>query len=329
MEITDLAGLSEPLKKLIEVCSSGIGKWYEPLHIKRLTNAKAYEIEVISKALSENNVKSIIYDQGNISIENTKEIALMQSNNNCDELAEQQILNRISFQEAKKQNNINKTLSFAYDELSHENSVSDDKVDEDWITRFFNTIEDISNEHMQLLWAKILAGEIKKPKTYSLRTLELLKNLSFSEAEIFSKIGKFAVSVNNNTFIIGNEKTLNDKFKITFQDILLLSDLGLLHLNPLAFEFDHAKNESYALLKLSKDAIVIKHFHSTPAIKINIYAYTNIGKELLNLLEPSPNESYITYITSELKKFSPIQIFRVSKFDEANHTVNLEDLKEI
>lgn len=45
MEIKDLAGLSQPLTKLVEVISIGIGKLYEPAHIKRMANAKAYEIK--------------------------------------------------------------------------------------------------------------------------------------------------------------------------------------------------------------------------------------------------------------------------------------------
>ena len=41
MEVKDLAGLSQPLTKLVEVVSQGIGTLYEPIHIKRIAKARA------------------------------------------------------------------------------------------------------------------------------------------------------------------------------------------------------------------------------------------------------------------------------------------------
>ena len=84
-------------------------------------------------------------------------------------------------------------------ELENETKVSEEKVNEDWITRFFNTIEDINNEQLQQLWAKILAGEIKQPNSYSLRTLELIKNLTIKEEELFSKIGNLSIQNQSKT----------------------------------------------------------------------------------------------------------------------------------
>ena len=54
IEITDLLGLSEPLAKLLETVSCGIGKLYEPTHIKRIAKAKAEEIKIISDAVTDN-----------------------------------------------------------------------------------------------------------------------------------------------------------------------------------------------------------------------------------------------------------------------------------
>ena len=41
LEISDIFGLSEPLTKLVETVSCGVGKLYEPTHIRRLAKAKA------------------------------------------------------------------------------------------------------------------------------------------------------------------------------------------------------------------------------------------------------------------------------------------------
>ena len=75
--------------------------------------------------------------------------------------------------------NIDNVTQIAAEQLSQEDFVSEEPVEEDWTTRFFNIVEDISDEEMQRLWGKILAGEVKQPKSYSLRTLELLKKINF------------------------------------------------------------------------------------------------------------------------------------------------------
>lgn len=53
MEIKDLAGLSKPLKKLIEVVSAGVGGLSKPYLIRKNADAKAYEIKVIAQATKE------------------------------------------------------------------------------------------------------------------------------------------------------------------------------------------------------------------------------------------------------------------------------------
>jgi hypothetical protein len=50
MEIKDLTGLSEPLKKLIQVVSQGIGALSKPYLIRKTADVKAYEIKVITEA---------------------------------------------------------------------------------------------------------------------------------------------------------------------------------------------------------------------------------------------------------------------------------------
>ena len=53
LEIKDLAGLSQPITKLIEVVSSAIGTGYRPRAIRNEADAKAYEILALSRAEAE------------------------------------------------------------------------------------------------------------------------------------------------------------------------------------------------------------------------------------------------------------------------------------
>lgn len=323
MEIKDLAGLSQPLTKLIEVCSSGLGKVCEPYLIKKRAEAKAYELETINKSLSNNQsligLVNTTYDNGNIGI-----IA----NNDSLQLMQNEILEKQYYQEFKKQRNINNTIIFTMNELENETEVSDEKVDEDWISRFFNTIENINNEQMQHLWAKILAGEIKQPNTYSLRTLDLLKNLSFKEAELFSKIGELALKSQSNTFVL-SDKTLLEKCNISFTDLILLQDLDLIHSKELEFSFKEQEKDLLAYIIYGNELLRLKSNEATPKIPLQIYLFTTIGKELLELVNPSLNTDYLQELTKKIKVNENVKISSCQMIDRKKGLFNPLMLIEI
>ncbi len=97
------------------------------------------------------------------------------------------ITQRIQFQEEKRQSNIGQVLTKAALELEGK-EVADHEPDHDWTARFFNDVQDVSSEEMQQLWGKILAGEVERPGSTSLRTLSILKNLDQPTANTFQRL---------------------------------------------------------------------------------------------------------------------------------------------
>lgn len=64
------------------------------------------------------------------------------------------------------------------------------EVEEDWLNVFERYAEDASSERMQKLWGRVLAGEIRQPGKFSMRTLRFLSEFSQADAlnfEIFCK----------------------------------------------------------------------------------------------------------------------------------------------
>jgi hypothetical protein len=59
-------------------------------------------------------------------------------------------------------------------------------IDDDWLNVFERYAEDASSERMQKLWGRVLAGEIRTPGRYSLRTLRFLSEFSQADALSFS-----------------------------------------------------------------------------------------------------------------------------------------------
>ena len=50
----------------------------------------------------------------------------------------------------------------------------DRELDDDWLNVFERYAEDASTERMQRLWGRVLSGEVRKPGSYSMRTLRFL-----------------------------------------------------------------------------------------------------------------------------------------------------------
>ena len=101
---------------------------------------------------------------------------------------------RIRFQEEKQQRNIEAVVTKAALQLGNEEvQVQDHEPDHDWTSRFFNDIQDVSNEEAQLLYAKILAGEVERPGQTSIMTLSILRDLDQSTASLFKTFCSAAI----------------------------------------------------------------------------------------------------------------------------------------
>ena len=93
---------------------------------------------------------------------------------------------RIQFQEQKRQINIASVVRQAASQLG-DKEVANHEPDHDWTARFFNDVQDVSSGEMQSLWAKVLAGEVERAGSTSIRTLGILKNLDQATARLFRK----------------------------------------------------------------------------------------------------------------------------------------------
>lgn len=322
MALQDILGIGKvlPIDKLMDIVSSSVGrisksyfdkkdsdnKAYE---IKKIAEARAEEMKIMSKAIEDNYALTggIKYLDEKIAIESPKELAKsklknLDSINVPNPNLQERTDHRLDFQQNKKQLNIETVTAYAAEELKNEKEVTNEPVDEDWTTRFFNIAEDISNEEMQALWGRILAGEIKEPKSYSLRTLEFLKNLSKDEAECFMKFCEARVISGDKHFIYNqdNGKLLEDEFGITFSDRLLMTELGLIASeNNLELSFQPTSpNKVTIVMNYGNKGIVLYRGENVPKQPIKVLLFTKIGIELSRLVQQTPNSNYIEKICS-------------------------------
>ncbi len=103
-----------------------------------------------------------------------------------DKGLEERAMRRLQVTEARRQRNIEQVCEQAR-ALPPGGGIAADPVDEDWVASFLGHCSDVSNERMQTVWARILAGEVAKPGSFSLLTLSTIRLLSFKDAELFTR----------------------------------------------------------------------------------------------------------------------------------------------
>ena len=159
---------------------------------------------------------------------------------------------------------------------------------------------------MQGLWGRILAGEIKKPKSYSLRTLDILRNLSTEEAEVFIKFGSLAIRSGGAAFLLNfkNEKLLEEEYNLNFSERLLLEELGLLAANDLQFTFNKTDNNqaNKAVFIIGRTLVVHEKLKEKPEQQLQVLVFTKICQELLQLVNVSPKKEYLQLLATKLNR---------------------------
>lgn len=280
-----------PTSKLISTVSAGIGKLYEPTHIKRIAKAKAEEIKLISGAMEECSVIPTQYCDGSLSL-NTLE---------WDDFV-RRTQSRMAFQELQKQNNIECVVANAYNVLETAESCSEEPVEQGWISSFFDSISNVSDEDLQKLWGRILAGEIIQPKSYSLRTLETIKNLSREEAELFKRVAPLVTQLEGD-FFLTSEVGILKKYGVSYDDILSLDECGLLNSNGMvSVTCNFSDGESIVLSNQSKLLLIKRIQSAMETISLGVFGLTRAGKELYSIMDLQPNDSFLCDYADNIEK---------------------------
>lgn len=294
MEIKDLTGFSEPVTKLIELIDKAFFGMFKPIStvinantesykIKKLADAKKYQIKVLTESSND--------DQRELSV-TSDDFELKLKGNSIEAIAIESLISR----EIKKQINLNSIVSKAIEFIKENEKVTDKPVDSDWINKFINESKEISNEEMQNLWAKILSDEVSRPNSYSLRTLETLKNMNKYDAEVFTKFIKLSFDNIDGRYIL-SDRNLYTKYGLDFSDITLLEEIGLLTRNIVRYIVpgdNRIVSENGYLININNI--------SQTRMELNIYDTTTVGFELSRLIEKAHSDEYIKDFINSIKE---------------------------
>lgn len=284
MDLNKFEGKS--LEKLIETVSAGIGVKYGHKIGKKNLNLLEDRKDEIEKVKLDG-----IINQESLNIEIIDKIK-----------------HRIIHQEVNRQVNLDNIIEKSAEYLNE--NVSDEPVDEDWRAKYFSKAQDITSNEMQDIWAKILANEVSSPGAVSLRTLEIVSNLSKKEAEIFERIACLALD-KGNILKFDNENSF-DEFGISYNDLLILRAANLVFdSDTLNLTFTYIKEINGTVIQFGTKIVKVQKENVTK-FSFNQVSLTPSGTELMKTLNIKPNYAFFDKFIEEKTKqgytFSNLEI---------------------
>lgn len=275
IQIKDLAGLSKPLEKGLGIIQSAVGAVFRPLMIRATGNAQADALKVLLPRLRQAGLSPEIAE---LSLSERTEL-------------------RITLTETKRQENIEAICHATAEQLSSDEQTSAadvEPIDVDWIFQFIGRAQDVSNEHMQSVWSKVLSGEIRRPGSFSIRAMHTLSLMTIREAEAFRKLCTVAFHDGRDAgYILLRHDTYDVNNLVPWEDFLLLCSIGLLYEEfwPATYEVDIV--DGVGSLVIGGQNIIVRH---PEAKKFDIgtkLRMTPVGRELMKLVDGAPDDEYI------------------------------------
>lgn len=214
-----------------------------------------------------------------------------------------------------------------YSEIHHDNNNAN--YDFDWFVRFYEAVGNISDEVMQDLWAKLLAGEVAEPSSFSLKTIDVLRNLSKQDAELFSLICSHSVMTRGQNFL-PHYDTYLEKHNIYYTDIMKLNEQGLIF-NDGTIGFSMSTGQNPNVLFWNNDLVMTIESSDDKNIEIHIktYPFTKAGQELAVLVSKSVSEENFIELAKEIANKNQECILGVYKIVSLDEKSILHDGKNL
>ena len=329
-EIGDLAGHGKIVESVIGLLERVGLAFFKKGLAKRDTDARNYDKIEVAKtdieiyklrlnAIKEIHPEVVVSIDGTVDFENglesIKPIVQFQNNEKIKD---------VSLEERRELNAASVAVQAIAVLVNEQHDISDSKetVSDDWTARFIRITEDVSDADMQVLWARILAGEVKKPRSFSLRTLDVLKNMSKKEAEVFLKIAPYVLEWTDVKFVFCNLMPVI----FPHENFTTLIECGILQSHDLSYKLlsNRGTFSEYRKMNYQKEHVLhiedslIGDLHDLRIAKLTV-----AGKELINLLDVKPSLEYLKRISNAYGKDD--KCIRIYKKMDANRLVELQE----
>ncbi len=240
------------------------------------------------------------YRIDNLTVGKIEEISGIESHEDLNTL--QKAGNRFLIEQSTRQENLKNIV-----DISRIREIKNPKeVEKDWFLRWMEISQTVSvkRENVQNILAKILSGEVREAGSFSLRVLDVVKNLSKEELELFQNFCNMSFSIpliknTNFTYLIcepygtpGSNGLL--PVGLPYTNLAKLQDAGLIQndLNawvefdiPLIFKIPFTLGSKEFTLTQNNEISDLKY-------RVKVINFTSAGLELRTALSLETNEEY-------------------------------------
>jgi hypothetical protein len=228
----------------------------------------------------------------------------------------------------REQMNLDKISEFAAQQIQHDNespaSQQNDNaavspILEDWLNNFEQEARQVNSEAMQILFGRILAGEIQRPSSFSIKTVKILRELDVRTANLFCQFCSLCISITfhdtHYTHCVdarvcslggGAGQNALQQYSFDFDNLNILHEHGLIiseynsmfnyqmsimnEHNVVGLPFSYQK-QSYGLIALNGRPI-------NEALNISGVSLSSAGKELSRIVDFEPSDAYTTALVT-------------------------------
>ena len=200
-------------------------------------------------------------------------------------------------------------------------------VDEDWLNVFEGEAAQVSSEHAQKVFAKILAGEINRPASFSKKTLRLISQLDNQAAQLFSLACSMSVSLQTHGIIfdarvlglgqIGRNSLA--AYGMPYSACVILQEYGLV-VSDLSGYFDYQSSQLVdggVHLPLTHQnehwVLVQQQGQAQREMRLEGMQFTASGRELLSIVELQPVPEYTEAMTTFLRNQFQVELTKIAK----------------
>ena len=274
ISVVNLGKLAKPADTLIKKVSSAVGGIFEPWQIERVAKAEA-KADLI-KAKSEIEITDL----------------------------HRRAMHRFVEEEALRQDNMESITKKALPNLNESSDPS--KMEDDWVTNFFDKSRIVSDKEMQDIWAKVLAGEANAPGTYSKRTVNFLGDLDKKDAELFQSLCSFGWIVGSfSPLIFDSQASIYNNKGINFHSLTHLDSIGLIQFNSITGFNRTQLPKSFAVYYCNQPLVLKMEKEKDNMLPIGRVLLTQLGQELVTVCKAPSVESFVEYVKEKWKKYLP------------------------
>ena len=201
--------------------------------------------------------------------------------------------------------------------------------DVDWFLRFYEDASNISNEDMQQIWAGILAGEVSKPGSFSKRTLDVLRNMSPYDAEMFQNISKYILLTTDSAILYAN-KSIHQKYQILVKQILYLEECGLLSSQVIDLNTTVLPEQPSGMFFVNNIiCLASSNDANGRRVRYQVYKFNAAATQLFPIIKLPTDKQFVTDVIGNLSlKLSDIQ-FSLHRMNDTNYDAEPLNIDEL